>query len=335
MIDFLIRRISFGIFVVFAAVTLVFVLVLGIGDPCLSSLGANARADQVAACKAEHGFDRPILEQYTGYLGVSQCVKEGDPAWDEDPDKRGHCGLLQGNFGLSMTYKEPTIDVIANRFPRTLLLGVVAIIFELIIGLTLGIIAALKRNSWFDTGVMGLAFLGISAPSFLTGLLFLNWFAFRAGWFPVGGYGEGFWGHVYHAILPAFTLAIIGSATYARVMRSEMIDTMQADFIRTAKAKGASTARIVFGHAIRNAMLPIVTMMGLSLTLLVSGAIITEQIYSWPGMGKLMIESINNNDIWIVLTVVVIASTAVQLGNMLADIAVAALDPRIRINNSK
>ncbi len=333
MLDFLIRRIAFAVFVVFTAVSIIFVVLLGVGDPCLASLGANARADQVKACRAEHGFDKPVLEQYTSYLGLSACIKEGDPAWDKDPDKRGHCGILQGNFGLSMTYKEPTLDVILKRLPRTLLLGAVTLLIEFLLGLTLGILAALRRNSWFDTSVMGLAFLGISAPSFLTGLVFLNWWAFRMGWFPVGGYGEGFWDHVYHAILPAFTLAIIGAATYARMMRSEMIDTMQADYIRTAKAKGASPLRIVFGHAIRNAMLPIVTMMGLSLTLLVSGAVITETIYSWPGMGKLVIESITNNDIWIVLTVVVFASATVQLGNLIADVAVAALDPRIRISS--
>lgn len=329
MLDFVVRRIVFAAFIIFAAVTLVFFIVLGVGDPCLAAK-PNATKDVIDQCRASHGFDESVFEQYGSYLGLTECVKEGDPDYDGG---EGHCGLLQGNFGRSMTYNESTLNVLLKRLPRTLLLGAVTLFIEFTLGLGLGIIAAFRRNSWFDTGFMAAAFLGISAPSFFTGLLFLYVAAFLSGWFPIGGYGVGFWDHIYHAILPAFTLAIIGAATYARVMRSEMIDTLQADYIRTARAKGASEMRVIFGHAIRNAMLPIVTMMGLSLTLLVSGAVITESIFSWPGMGKLVIESITNNDIWIVLTVVVFSSATVQVGNLIADIAVAALDPRIRISS--
>jgi peptide/nickel transport system permease protein len=331
MLAFIARRAAFGVFVVTVAVTAVFLVLLGIGDPCTASLGSNAKAEQIKACKSEHGFDRPVLQQYAAYLGVAACVREGDPEWSDDAAKRGHCGILQGNLGLSMTHREPVGAVMLERLPRTLLLESMTILFELVLGLTIGIIAATRRNSWFDTGFMATAFLGISAPSFVTGLLFLNWFAFRAGWFPVGGYGEGFWDHVYHAILPAFTLAIIGAATYARVMRSEMIEQLQSDYVRTARAKGLPEWRVVLGHAVRNALLPIVTMMGLTLSVLVSGSIITESIYAWPGMGRLVVESIVNNDIWAVLGVVLFASAMVQAGNLVADIAVALLDPRIRL----
>ncbi|MCA9582210.1 MAG: ABC transporter permease [Myxococcales bacterium] len=238
MFEFILRRLSFAVVVVATAITLVFLILLGVGDPCRSILGANAKAEQIKSCQQEQGFDKPLMTQYTSYLGLTECIRQGDPAWSENADERGYCGVLQGNLGLSMAHREPVSHVLMNRLPRTLLLGAITIVIELFLGLLLGIIAAVKRNTWFDTGFMGLAFLGISAPSFLTGLVFLNWWAFRMGWFPVGGYGVGFWDHVYHAILPAFTLAIIGAATYARIMRSEMIETLQSDFIRTAKAKG-------------------------------------------------------------------------------------------------
>jgi peptide/nickel transport system permease protein len=332
MLEFILRRAAFGVLVVAISVTAVFLVLLGIGDPCVSILGANARADQIKQCNKEQGFDRHVGVQYASYIGVAKCVRQSDPQWNADESKRGYCGLLQGNLGRSMAHREPVGDVMLQRLPRTLLLETITIGMELILGLSIGIFAAVRRNSWFDTGFMGAAFVGISAPSFLTGLLFLNWWAFRTGWFPVGGYGDGgFFDHVYHAILPAFTLAIIGAATYARIMRSEMIEQLQSDYVRTARAKGQSEFWVVMKHAVRNAMLPIVTMMGLTMSVLVSGSVITEFIYSWPGMGRLVVESITNNDIWAVLGVVLFASAMVQVGNLLADIAVAALDPRVRL----
>jgi peptide/nickel transport system permease protein len=222
--------------------------------------------------------------------------------------------------------------VILTRLPRTILLGAMALLFELLIGLFIGIVAAARRNTWFDTGIMAVAFLGISAPTFLTGLLFLYFFAFRLGWFPVGGYGVTAWDHVYSAMLPAFTLAIIGAATYARIMRSEMVEVLRSDYIRTAKAKGVGPLAVVLKHGARNALLPIVTMMGLSLAILVSGAIITESIYAWPGVGRLAIEAINSFDAPMIMGVVLMVSLTVQLGNFLADIALGLLDPRVRVH---
>lgn len=248
-------------------------------------------------------------------------------------ERTDRCGLLQGDLGESFGHNEPVAQVIAHRLPRTLLLGAIALFFELFIGLTIGIIAAVRRNSWVDTGLMSASYLGISLPTFVTGPIFLTIFGFYYGWFPLGGYGVGFADHVYHAILPAFTLAIIGAATYARVMRSELVDTLRSDFIRTAAAKGLSQ-RGVLRHAVRNALLAIVTMVGLSLTLLVAGAIITENIFGWPGMGNLAIHSIVNLDAPTVMGVVLVFAVTVQVGNILADIAVAYLDPRVRIDQS-
>jgi peptide/nickel transport system permease protein len=182
---------------------------------------------------------------------------------------------------------------------------------------------------------MSIAFVGLSLPTFVTGPIFLSRLAFRLGWFPVGGYGFDLWSHVYHAVLPAFVLAIVGAATYARLMRSEMIETLGEDYVRTAMAKGLSRPRVVLAHAARNALLPIVTVLGLSLPLIVSGAIVTEHIFAWPGMGALAVESIHKLDAPTIIGVVVVTSLAVQAGNLLADIAVAALDPRVRLGGDR
>lgn len=310
MIELVLKRTVIGVLVVFAAMSAIFVVANIVGDPAVANLGPNASPQALRAWRQERGYDRPVLERYVTYMG----------------------NVLKGDLGTSDRDREPVVEVIVeHRLPRTLLLSGMALSFEIALGLLLGTLAALRRGTLFDTGFMGLAFLGISIPSFVSGPIFLLVFAFRLGWFPIGGYGLDFWDHVYHAILPAFTMAIIGAATYARVMRSEMVETMQADYIRTARAKGLHPFQVVVGHGVRNALLPIVTLMGLSFPLLVSGAIITEQIYNWPGMGRLAIESIYSLDVPMIMGVVLFAAVFVQVGNLLADIAVGLLDPRVRM----
>jgi peptide/nickel transport system permease protein len=330
---FVLERLSWAAFVTFLVVSIVFVVMYGIGDACVAKLGPNADPDRVRECRESYGFDQPLWSQYASYLGITSCIRRSSDAWHEDPSERGRCGLLQGDLGESILHGDPVAQVVLRRLPRTLFMGSMAIGFEILIGVTIGILAAIRRNTWFDTGFMATAFLGISAPTFLTGLVFLYFFAFRLGWFPVGGYGVDFWDHVGHAVLPAITLAIIGAATYARIMRGEMIENLRADFVRTARAKGVTPARVVLVHAARNALLPIVTLMGLQLRLLVSGAIILETIFAWPGVGRLAFESIDNQDAYTVMGVVIVISIAVQLGNLLADVAVASLDPRVRLSS--
>ena len=308
MTELILKRTFAGVVIVFVAMSSIFFVANAVGDPAVANLGPNASAQALDAWRHARGYDLPIIERYGRYLG----------------------SLIEGDLGTSDRDRQPVTDVILTRLPRTLLLSGMAMTFELCIGLVLGTLAALRRGTFLDTGMMGLAFLGISVPSFVTGPIFLLVFAFRMGWFPVGGYGIGLWDHVHHALLPAFTLAIIGAATYARVMRSEMIETMQADYIRTARAKGLHPFAVVMQHGVRNALLPIVTILGLSFPLLVSGAIITEQIFNWPGMGRLAIESIYALDVPMIMGVVLFAAVFVQIGNLLADIAVASLDPRVR-----
>ena len=328
MIAYIARRALWGVFVVTVVVTIVFTVVFAIGDPAATSLGPNASPAQIQQFREQQGLDQSLPTQFASYLGVIPCVRQSSRNYD---DGNGYCGLLQLDFGQSFRHKEPVFDVIAARFPRTLLLAFMTLLFELLIGLTLGVLAATRKGSLFDTGFMATAFLGISLPTYVTGPIFLLTFAFLYGWFPVGGYGVDFWDHVYHAVLPAFTLAIVGAATYARVMRSEMVEALRNDYIRTARAKGLSGGRVTLRHAFRNALLPVVTMVGLSMAVLVSGAIITEKVFAWPGMGSLAIEAVLAEDAPIIMGVVLIFSIIVQVANLLADLAVAALDPRIRL----
>lgn len=306
-------RLGRSLFVVWAAMSLVFVIAHGIGDPAVAALGPNARAEQIQQYRVRHGLDRPFLERYGSYFADA----------------------LRGDLGRSFRDEQPVMEVLLTRLPRTMLLGSMALAFEILLGVALGVAAALRRHRALDTFAMGLAFLGVSAPTFVTGLVFLQVFAFRLGLFPVGGYGSDPLDHVYHAILPAFTLAIVGAATYARLVRAEMIETLRSDYVRTARMKGLPEPRVVLGHALRNALLPAITLAGLSLPLLVSGAIITESLYDWPGMGRLAIESIHSLDVPMLLGIVLFASIAVQLGNLGAELAISAIDPRVKFGERK
>jgi peptide/nickel transport system permease protein len=305
---FITRRLAWAIVVLWLVMSGVFLLVHVVGDPARAALGEKAGPAQLEAFRHKHGLDQPLGTRYVSYMA----------------------SLATFDLGSSFQDEEPVVDLIGRRLPRTLLLGAMALTMELLFGLSIGIVAALRRNSWFDTFVIVLSILGTSMPTFVTGLWFLSYFAFRLGLFPVGGYGVDFLDHVKHGFLPALTLAVVGATTYARVMRGEMIEALRTDYVRTARAKGLSPARVVLLHAGRNALLPIVTMVGVSLRVLVSGAIITEAIFGWPGMGRLAVEAISGLDLPVVMGIVFIASGAVQLGNVLADIAVAALDPRVR-----
>ena len=308
MLRFLVRRLGWALMVLWLVMSAVFLLVHVIGDPARAALGEKAGPEQLDAFRHKHGLDRPLGERYVGYL----------------------VDLATLQLGTSYQDEEPVLSLIGRRLPRTLLLGALALGFELLIGLGIGVAASIRKNSWFDTSVMALAIVGISMPTFVTGLWFLSYFAFRLGWFPVGGYGVTFVDHLWHGVLPALTLAVVGAATYARVMRGEMFEALRSDYVRTARAKGLGSMRVVLLHAGRNALLPIVTMMGVSLRILVSGAIITEAIFGWPGMGRLAVEAISGLDLPVVMGIVFVACTTVQLGNVLADLAVAALDPRVR-----
>lgn len=308
MMAFLARRIAWAVVILWAVSTLSFVATLKLGDPVTVIAGPRASARDREHVRKFYGLDRPVSEQYLRYLGH----------------------LIRGDLGLSFRYRRPVSSLIAERFPRTLLLATMAMLFEVLAGVTLGTIAAARRGSRIDTGIMSATFVVMSMPTFLSGKLLLMALAYYAGLFPMGGYGVDFLDHLYHAILPAFTLSLLSTAIYARLARNELVEILQSDYIRTARAKGLPESTVLIKHALRNALLPVVTNLGLSIGSMFTGAIVTEAIFAWPGLGRLAYESIAGLDVPVIVSTVLFGSFGILLGNLLSDIGYALLDPRIR-----
>ena len=273
-------------------------------DPVRMIAGRSASPQAVENIRHQLGLDQPVPVQYVRYLGK----------------------LVQGDLGRSYVQKAEVSELIASRLPATLLLMAGAIFFELLIGLPAGILAATRRGKWIDKGVMIFSFAGVSAPQFVVGLLLLYTFANLLAWFPLSGFGT-----VSHLVLPALTLGIAGGGWYSRMMRSSMVEVLRHDYIRTARAKGLSGRNVILVHALRNAILPVVTMIGLDIGIFMSGVVVVESVFGWPGIGQLAWLAIQRIDIPIIMGVTLVAATAIVIGNLLADLMVPLIDPRIRL----
>jgi peptide/nickel transport system permease protein len=273
-------------------------------DPVRQIAGRSATPETVEAIRRELGLDLPFWRQYLRYLG----------------------NLLQGDLGRSYLQRTEVSTLIASRLPATLQLMAGAIAFELLIGLTLGIVAAARRGRFLDRAVMLASFAAVSAPQFVVGILLLYVFSVRLGWFPLGGYGT-----LAHLVLPALTLGVLGAGWYARMMRGSMLEALSQDYARTARAKGASERRVVLVHGLRNAVLPIVAMVGLDVGLFMSGAVVVESVYGWPGIGQLAWQAVQRVDIPIIVGVTTVAAFFIVAGNLLADLVAPLVDPRIRL----
>lgn len=273
-------------------------------DPVRQIAGRSATAQTVENIRKQLGLDQPFLVQYARYLG----------------------GLLQGDLGRSYLQKTQVADLIASRLPATLLLMLGGITCELILGLSMGILAALSRGRTLDQTLMVTSFITVSAPQFVVSLLLLYVFAVQLGWFPIGGYGT-----FAHLVLPAVTLGILGSGWYSRIMRSSMIDVLRADFIRTARAKGLTRARIVLRHALPNAVLPVIAMIGIDIGIFMGGIVVVESVFGWPGIGQLAWQAIQRVDIPIIMGVTLVSACAIVLGSLLADLIALFIDPRIKL----
>lgn len=306
--ELLLRRIGWSLVVLWAVGTITFGLVHVVGDPIAMIAGANAKPEDIERIRRERGLDQPLYAQYGRYLGE----------------------FVQGDLGYSYYHSQPVTELMAERLPRTALLAVMAIFIELLIGVGVGVVTAVRRNTPFDWAVMGVTLVGISAPTFFTGLLLLEWFGFRFDLFPLGGYGETMAEHVWHAVLPATTLALFGAARYSRLIRGELIEALRADYVRTARAKGAGSVRAVVVHALRNALLPAASLLGVQLAALLGGAIVTETVFAWPGMGLLAKDAVFNVDGPVIMGTVTLGTTLVLTANFLTDLLYTFLDPRIR-----
>jgi peptide/nickel transport system permease protein len=302
---YLLRRLMQSVLILLGISFVTFFLLYVLpADPVRQIAGRAATAETVESIRRELGLDQPFFVQYGRYLA----------------------GLVQGDLGRSYLQRTEVSELIAARLPPTLLLMAAGIAAELVIGLTLGVLAALRRGRAVDNGLMVASFVAVSAPQFVVSLLMLYVFAVQLGWFPIGGYGTAA-----HLVLPALTLGILGAGWYARMMRSSMIDVLAQDFVRTARAKGLTRGRVILRHALPNAILPIIAMIGIDIGIFMGGLVIVESVFGWPGIGQLAWQAIQRVDIPIIMGVTLISATAIVLGNLLADLIAPFIDPRITL----
>lgn len=305
MAAYLFRRLVQAVLILLGVSFITFFLLYVLpADPVRQIAGRSATAETVENIRRQLGLDQPFVVQYGRYLA----------------------GLVQGDLGRSYLQKTEVAELIVSRLPATLLLMVAAIFCELLLGVGMGIAAALLRGRLADQVLMMTSFVTVSAPQFVVSLLLLYVFAVKLGWFPIGGYGT--WRHL---VLPAVTLGILGSGWYSRMMRSSMIDVLRADFIRTARAKGLTRSRVIFRHALPNAVLPIIAMIGIDIGIFMGGIVVVESVFGWPGIGQLAWQAIQRVDIPIIMGVTLVSACAIVLGNLLADVLAPFVDPRIRL----
>ncbi|MCK5876594.1 MAG: ABC transporter permease [Candidatus Marithrix sp.] len=303
MLSFLFSRLLSTLVVMLGVVTLVFLLIhLVPGDPVQAMLGESATFADQEVLRTSLGLNQPLLIQWQSYM----------------------LGLLQGDLGISLYSKSPIIDMLWERFPATLELALAGLLVALVLALPLGSIAALRKDSVYDNGSMVFALLGVSIPNFWLGPMLIYLFSLTLGWLPVSG-NEGF----SSLILPAITLGTALAAILARMIRATLLEVLNEDYIRTARAKGLRESAIIIHHALRNASLPLITILGLQLGTLLGGAVITEIIFAWPGIGQLTIESIERRDYPVVQACILLISLSYVLVNTMTDLLYAWLDPRV------
>jgi peptide/nickel transport system permease protein len=323
MSSFLIRRFLQSILLMVVLSFVTFTLMGWMpGDPLDVACSANPHCtpENVQQMKAQMGLDKPITHRYALWA----------------------VSAIQGDFGYSRTYRLPVGEILWPRFGNTLILGLMAFVLSLVVAIPLGMIASLKPRSWADSAISFFSFMGISAPSFWIGLMLILIFSVNLGVLPAGGIStigassQGFFAmladRLQHLILPILTLSLLTIAGWLRYVRSSMIEVLRMDFVRTAKAKGLQAKKVYFWHAGRNALIPVVTVIGLSLPGILSGAVITESVFAYPGMGKLLYDSILNNDFNVAMSCFLISCIAVLLSSLIVDILYAVLDPRIRLS---
>jgi peptide/nickel transport system permease protein len=323
------RRLGWALFVVWATVTLAFFVNHALpADPARMIAGQQAPAAAVAKIRKTLGLDRPLHVQYGLFL--RRLVHLGPSSVDPDHATCGQLGPVHVDLGRSYQQRRPVLTILGERAPRTLLLALAAALVQALIGVAAGVIAAVNKRKAGDRLAVGLSLLGVSAPTFVIGLLLQWFFAYRLRLFPIDGYGETVTEHLASLALPALTLGVFGAAYYTRIVRDEMIGELSRDYIRTARAKGLSPLQVVVRHALRNAMIPIVTMFGLEIGTLVGGAIVTESIFRWPGIGSLSVDAMLDRDGPLIMGCVIVTSSAVVLSTLAVDLTYSVLDPRVR-----
>ena len=332
MIRRALRRIGWALLVIWATTTITFFInnVLP-SDPARMVAGAQARPKDVERIRQQLGLDRPVLEQYGRFM--RRMIHLGPRHPSPKDAVHGTCaaiGPVHFDLGKSYQQRRPVTTILGERLPRTVWLAFAAMLVQTFLGVVTGLIAAIKRNTAVDHLTVGASLVGISAPTFIIGLVLQFVLAHRLRLLPLDGFGDTFAEHVVCIVLPALTLGIYGAAYYTRIVRDELITSIKQDHVRTARAKGLPAGLIWLRHALRNALVPLVTLMGLDLGALVGGAIVTETLFRWPGLGALSVSALLDRDGPVIMGTVIISSTAIVLANLLVDLSYAVLDPRVR-----
>ena len=303
MLHFLGGRLLRAAITIIMVVTFAFIVLRLSGDPAQIIMGADAPPEAVEAFRIAWGLDQPVLLQYVHYFGA----------------------ILQGDLGRSMRDGREAIVLVAERIPATLALTIPALAIKLALGIPAGITAALHRNSFIDRAVMLMAVAGFTVPSFVLGLLLVLVFAVQLGWLPSGG--QESWRH---AILPIITMGMGGAAVLARFTRSAMLEVLGQPYIRTASAKGVPWRAVVWGHALPNAAIPTVTIVGFMVGSMIAGAVVVESVFSWPGVGRLLVVAVANRDLAVVQCILLLVAATMVTANLVVDLLYGLLDPRLR-----
>ncbi|MDX3805325.1 ABC transporter permease [Bosea thiooxidans] len=296
-------RLGEGLIAIWGVVTIVFVVSRLLGDPAVLLLPIGATEAQLQELRTQLGLDQPLLRQYLTFL----------------------LHAVKGDFGQSFQFARPALDVVLERLPATALLAGCALTIGVLIGGLAGALAAIYRGSAIEGLVLLVALLGQATPSFWLGIMLILFFAVQLGWFPTGGYGE--WQNL---VLPSVTLACFTTASIARLLRSSMLDVMRDDYVRTAYAKGLAPRRVYIWHVGRNSLIPVVTMTGILAGELLGGAAVTETVFAWPGVGRLIVQAIETKDFPVVQAGVAVVATIFVAVNLLVDLLYTLIDPRIR-----
>lgn len=324
MLQYITRRLVSLLFILLGVSVLVFALVhLAPGDPVRIMLGEEATVEDVERLNRIYGFDRPLPEQYFLWLGKA----------------------VQGDLGVSIRRQLPVSEMIAERLPATIEMSIWSLLIAIGVGIPLGVLSAVRRNSIVDLGSMFAALIGVAAPNFWVGLILLSQIALHVDWLPVGGRGPAFgtallalvrldvqplWDHVRHMLLPAFALGTSIMALITRLTRSSLLEVLSRDYVRTARSKGLRGLRVVYGHALSNALLPVVTVVGVQFGALLGGAIVIEVVFSWPGVGRLIVDAIAQRDFPLVQGSVLMLAIVFAVVNLLVDLSYSLINPRIR-----
>ena len=322
MLVFIFRRLIQAVLVMVCVAFIAFMLFQYVGDPVVFLLGQDAKPDQIRALRSDLGLDQPFFVQFWHFL----------------------LNAVQGEFGLSLRQGAKVSRLLAERLPATLELALVAATLALLIGVPMGVYAALRKGTWLSQSLMMVSLLGVSLPTFLVGILLILVFAVWLGWFPSFGRGEvveiGWWRSGlmtadgwHHVVLPAITLAIFQLTLIMRLVRAEMLEVLRTDYIRFARARGLSNQTIHFGHALKNTLVPVMTITGLQLGQLIAFAIITETVFQWPGMGLLFIQAVTFADIPVMAAYLCLIALIFVVINLVVDLLYFVVDPRLRLLN--